>query len=255
MTDYFDLTNKKAVVTGAGRGIGLAIARRLAEAGADILVAEYSEDAGQVAVDQLREMGHEAHFVQTDVRDVTSVQRMAAQAIAHFGQVDLLVNNAGIVHNTPAEDTSDEEWRNVIDVNINGVFWCSREIGKHMLERERGVIVNIASMSGIVVNNPQPQAAYNVSKAGVIMLTKSLAAEWARRGIRVNSVSPGYIGTEMTKRGMSNEVWREMWLAQTPMNRVGDPVDVANAVLYLASDAAAFATGTNLVIDGGYTSW
>ncbi len=124
-----------------------------------------------------------------------------------------------------------------------------------MLARGSGVIVNIASMSGIIANKPQPQSAYNVSKAGVIMLTKSLAAEWANRGVRVNSVSPGYIGTELTKRGLSNTEWSETWLAMTPQGKVGEPLDVANAVWYLAADASKFATGTNLVIDGGYTAW
>jgi NAD(P)-dependent dehydrogenase (short-subunit alcohol dehydrogenase family) len=124
-----------------------------------------------------------------------------------------------------------------------------------MLARKSGAIVSIASMSGSIVNKPQPQAAYNASKAGVIHLTKSLAAEWADRGVRVNCVSPGYIGTEMTKRGMTNEEWYRQWREMTPMGRVGEPVDIAYAVWYLASDASRFATGTDLIVDGGYTSW
>ena len=132
---------------------------------------------------------------------------------------------------------------------------CCREVGKYMLDRGAGAIVNIASMSGMVVNRPQPQAAYNVSKAGVIMLTKSLATEWAPRGVRVNSVSPGYIATELTKLGMSKTEWSSVWLDMSPMGRIGEPVDVAHAVLYLASDASAFATGSNLVVDGGYSVW
>ena len=169
--------------------------------------------------------------------------------------IDILVNDAGICINVPAEEADDESWRRVLAVNLDGTYWCSREVGRVMLAAGRGSIVNIASMSGLVVNWPQPQAAYNASKAAVIQLTRSLASEWASRGVRVNSVSPGYIGTEMTKRGMSTAGWGETWLERSPMGRLGTPRDVALAVLYLASDAAAFATGTNLVIDGGYSIW
>ena len=249
MTNRFDLTGQHALVTGAGRGIGLEIARTLKGAGASITIGEFLEDAGQAAAEELG-----GNFVQVDVRDPKSASQMIEEAETH-APVDILVNNAGIAKNVAAEDASDDDWLNVINVNLNGVFWCCRAAGKKMLARGAGNIVNIASMSGLIVNKPQPQAAYNVSKAGVIMLTKSLAAEWAKQGVRVNSVSPGYIGTEMTKAGMSNEAWNRQWLEMTPMGRVGEPADIAHAVLYLASDAARFATGTNLVVDGGYTSW
>ena len=248
----FDLTGRVALVTGAGRGIGLEITRTLARAGADVVVAEFDAAAGEAAA---KELGERAFSVPVDVRDPDSVQTMTEAVYERVEAVDILVNNAGIARNTPAEETSDDEWLNVMQVNLNGVFWCCRAVGKKMLGRGQGTIVNIASMSGLIVNKPQPQAAYNASKAGVILLTKSLAAEWASRGVRVNSVSPGYIGTEMTKLGLTNETWKKAWLELTPLGRVGEPADVAHAVLYLASDAAKFATGTNLVIDGGYTSW
>jgi len=251
-----DLSGKIALVTGAGQGIGLSIALKLADAGADIVIAELSAETGKKAVEQIESMGRRAFFVETNVADPDSVDAMASAAIEHFGQVDILVNNAGIVKNTPAEETDNDEWTRIIDVNVNGVFWCSRAVGKHMLERGDGVIVNIASMSGLVVNKPQPQTSYNVSKAAVIMMTRSLAAEWARRGVRVNSVSPGYIGTELVKDVLKqSSEWREIWHEMTPMNRIGEPEDVANAVLFLASDASKYATGSNLVIDGGYTAW
>jgi len=255
MQNLFDLTGRVAVVTGGGRGIGREIVRVLASAGADIAVAEFDAAIGQEAAKEVSDMGRKSQFVQTDVRVPASATAMAEAVQKHFGKIDILVNNAGIARNTPAEDTPDDEWLNIINVNLNGVFWCSRAVGKIMLAQKSGAIVSIASMSGSIVNKPQPQAAYNASKAGVIHLTKSLAAEWADRGVRVNCVSPGYIGTEMTKRGMTNEEWYRIWKEMTPMGRVGEPVDIAHAVWYLASDAARFATGTDLIVDGGYTAW
>lgn len=149
---------------------------------------------------------------------------------------------------------TDEDWRRVVGVNLDGTWWCCRAVGRHMLERSSGSIVNIASISGSIVNWPQAQAAYNASKAGVIHLTRSLASEWASRGVRVNSVSPGYVATAMTEKGFrENPEWGRTWLEMTPMGRMGTPTDVANAVWYLASEAAAFATGTDLIVDGGYT--
>lgn len=255
MQNLFDLTGKIALVTGGGRGIGREIARTLANAGAHVAIAEYDAANGKDAADEIQGMGRDTIAVQTDVRDPDSVEAMTQQVIEKFGHIDILANNAGIAINTPAEETSNEEWMNVMNVNLNGVFWCCRSVGKRMLARGSGSIVSIASMSGHIVNKPQPQAHYNVSKAGVIMLTKSLAAEWADRGVRVNCVSPGYIGTEMTKRGMNRQDWADVWLEMTPMKRVGTPSEIAHAVWYLASDASTFATGTDLVVDGGYTAW
>ncbi len=249
MTHPFDLSGKHALVTGAGRGIGLEIARTLQRAGAEVTVADYNEETGRAAA---AEVG--GAFVQVDVRRPESAEAMVERAEA-LSPVDILVNNAGVAENVAAEETPDSSWLNIMEVNLSGVFWCCRAAGRKMLARGAGAVINIASMSGVVVNKPQPQAAYNVSKAGVIMLTKSLACEWAARGVRVNAVSPGYIGTEMTKLGMNNPEWHEQWLGGTPQGRVGEPADIAHAVLYLASDAARFATGTNLIVDGGYTSW
>jgi NAD(P)-dependent dehydrogenase (short-subunit alcohol dehydrogenase family) len=255
MNNPFDLSGRKAIITGGGRGIGLEIARVLARAGADIAIAEINADQAENAAREIRALGRAALPVVTDVRASVSVNAMAEQVISQFGHVDILVNNAGVVVNVPTEDMTDEDWQQVLDVNLNGVFYCCRAVGRHMLGRQSGAIVNIGSMSGVISNMPQPQSAYNASKAAVIHLTKSLAGEWADRNVRVNSVSPGYIGTEMTRRGMSNPDRFKYWMEMTPMKRVGEPVEIANAVWYLASDASTFATGTNLVIDGGYTSW
>ncbi|MBX3080267.1 MAG: glucose 1-dehydrogenase [Anaerolineae bacterium] len=254
-TNLFDLSNRVAVVTGGGRGIGREIARVLAGAGATIAIAELDPDTAEDAAAEMRTMGRDALAVPTDARSSASVNAMVEQVLKQFGKIDILVSNAGIARNTPAESTSDEDWLSVIDLNLNGVFWSCRAVGKHMIERKSGAIVNIASMSGSIVNKPQPQAAYNASKAGVIHLTKSLAAEWAPYGVRVNSVSPGYIGTDMTKRGLATGDWGRVWMEMTPMNRLGTPSEIAHAVWYLASDAASYATGTDLIVDGGYTSW
>ena len=248
--EEFSLQDRVAVVTGGGQSLGLAISRSLHSAGAEMVIAEVNDETGPEAAEELEGM-----FVHTDVTDPASVRGMVETVIDEHGRIDVLVNNAGIVHNIPSEEVPDEEWLAVISVNLNGAFWCCREVGKSMLERGSGSIVNIASMSGIVSNHPQPQAAYNASKAGVITLTKSLAGEWASRGVRVNSVSPGYIRTPLTELGMSKTEWAEVWLASTPLGRLAEPQEIAPAVLYLASDAASFATGTNLVVDGGYTAW
>jgi NAD(P)-dependent dehydrogenase (short-subunit alcohol dehydrogenase family) len=252
----FDLTGKTALVTGAARGIGKEIARVLAGAGAEVIIAEYNVSGAEETAAELRDQGCRIHTVEVDVRDSASVAAMTETAYTQVAHLDILVNNAGIAANTPAEAISDDEWLNVMNVNLNGLYWCCREVGRRMLARGSGSIVNIASMSGLVVNHPQPQAHYNASKAAVIMLTKSLAAEWATRGVRVNAVSPGYIGTDLVKGVLErNQSWRDTWLAMTPTGRLGEPSDVAHAVWYLASDAAKYATGTNLVVDGGYTSW
>jgi NAD(P)-dependent dehydrogenase (short-subunit alcohol dehydrogenase family) len=257
MTNWraFDLSGRVAIVTGGGRGIGLAICRCLAGAGARVVVAENNPDSAQAAIRELESLGAEALFVSTDVRITASVDAMVDRVCSALGGIDVLVNNAGIAKSTPAQETTDDEWREMFEVNVTGVFRCCRSVGRRMLERGRGAIVNVASMSGSIVNKPQPQVAYNASKAAVIQLTKSLAVEWAARGVRVNSVSPGYIETDMTRWGLETPELRRIWTESTPMGRVGQTDEIALAVLYLASDASAFATGTDLIVDGGYTCW
>ena len=255
MNNPFDLSGKIALVTGAGGGIGSSIAMTLANAGADIAVVDSNAANAERTAFDVKAAGRRAVALTVDVREPDSVAAMTADATAQLGEIDILVNGAGIAFNKASEDLTPEEWLRVIDVNLNGVFWCSQAVGRRMLARKSGVIVNIASMSGVIANKPQPQSHYNTSKAGVIMLTQSLAAEWADRNVRVNAVSPGYIGTEMTMLGMNTPEWKKTWLEMTPMARVGEPVEIANAVWYLASDAASFATGSNLIVDGGYTAW
>jgi NAD(P)-dependent dehydrogenase (short-subunit alcohol dehydrogenase family) len=248
--DDFSLQDRVAVVTGAGGGLGLEIGRALRSVGAVVVASELNAKTGQAAAQELG-----GDFVQTDVTDPDSVREMVRTVLEQHGKIDVMVNNAGIAHNVPAEEMTDEEWRRMIAVNLDGVFWGCREAGQAMLGRGSGSIVNIASMSGVVSNHPQPQAHYNAAKAGVIMLTRSLAGEWASRGVRVNSVSPGYIRTPLTELGMSRAEWADVWLSSTPLGRIAEPREIAPAVVYLASDASSYATGTNLLIDGGYTSW
>src|SRR5260370_40858951 len=175
---------------------------------------------------------------------------MGDDIVGKRSRIDIAFNNAGIAHNVRSEECSSDDWLRVIDINLNAVFYCCREFGKVMLRQGKGSIINTASMSGLISNYPQPQAAYNASKAAVIMLTKSLAGEWAKRGVRVNSVSPGYIGTKMTKADMSQNDWTKLCLAYRPMGRVAEPRAVAAAVVFLASDATSYFTGTTLVMDG-----
>ncbi len=253
--EQMKLTDRIAVVTGAGRGIGFEIARALGEAGATIVVADINETTGKVAAQELNRGGIRAEFLPLDVTNSSEVQRVAAAVMANHGKVDVLVNNAGYAENPAALECSDETYYRLMRVNLDGVFFCCREFGRYMTAAGRGAVVNIGSMSGIIVNKPQPQAHYNASKAGVHMLTKSLACEWASRGVRVNAVAPGYIATEMTLQGRLNPEWFGCWTDMTPMGRCGDPREVASAVLFLASDAASYITGSILSVDGGYTAW
>lgn len=251
----FDITGQTALITGAGRGIGLATARRLAAAGADVIIAELDAESGLTAASEIKGMGRKSMFIEVDVRNSESVDQMAAIALEAFSKIDILVCNAGIGQPIKAEACNDEDWLNMMAVNLNGVFWCCRAIGRHMLEQGRGAIVNVASMCGIISLTPRPQVHYNVAKAGVIMLTKSLAGEWADRGLRVNCVSPGYINSKMTKPAIKDPERFPIWMAMTPQGRLGEPENIAQAILYLASPGASFTTGTNLIVDGGYTAW
>ena len=251
-----DLRGKTALVTGGGQGIGLACAEALAEAGARVVIADRDGGIAQAGCESLKVKGLNVEIAVMDVTNSSRVSEVADQVASRYGTIDILVNNAGIARSeTPADKVTDEHWLNVIDVNLNGTFWCCRAFGKHMLDAKSGSIVNIGSMSGFIVNKPQEQCYYNASKAAVHHLTKSLAAEWGARGVRVNAVAPTYVTTPLNAFVKNNPQMYDAWIGGTPMARMGEVDEIASVVLFLASDAASLMTGSVVVVDGGYTCW
>ncbi|KAF1011659.1 MAG: 3-oxoacyl-[acyl-carrier-protein] reductase FabG [Acinetobacter bereziniae] len=245
-----DLTHKLALVTGAGQGIGAAIAEALACAGAEVICTDLKLDRAKSTAQALQAQGFKASAELLDVTDSLAIEILAASIIA---PLDILVCNAGVVSNTPAEHMTDEEWNNTININLTGVFRTCRSFGRRMLERKKGSIINIGSMSGQIVNVPQPQCHYNVAKAGVHHLTKSLAVEWATRGVRVNAVAPTYIETPLLDHFENQANLINQWLDMTPAKRMGRPHEIASIVQFLASDAASLITGSIITADAGYT--
>ena len=251
----FNLTGRKAVVTGAGQGLGKAMALALAEAGADVAVVDLRVDTATQTADEIRAHGRKAIVVKADVSRQEQVEAMVKEATAHIGPIDILVNNAGISAHVASAVMPLSDWQKVLDVNITGVFLCCQAFGPGMIARKYGRIVNIASMSGLIVNRDVPQAPYYASKAGVIMLTKALAAEWGPHNVTVNAIAPGYMRTPLNEEFLADPLRAAQWTSGSPAARVGEPRDLAGALVFLASEASSYVTGHTLVVDGGFTLW
>jgi NAD(P)-dependent dehydrogenase (short-subunit alcohol dehydrogenase family) len=246
MNNLFDLSGKVAIVTGASRGMGESIAIELARQGANVVVSDILP--GESTVKKIKSLKRDAIYVKADVSNEKEVISLVNQTIKRFGRIDILVNNAGIYKTSPTINVSEEEWEKTINVDLKGVFLCSREALKHM--KRGGSIINISSIAGIS-GFPQ-SAAYCAAKGGVRTLTKSLASEFGKKGIRVNSIHPGTINTPMTQSFLKIKKERDEVLARIPLNRIGEPMDIAGPVVFLASDAASYVTGEELVVDGGW---
>lgn len=253
LKEKLSLVGKTAIVTGGGQGLGRGFCKAFAEMGADVVIAELNRENGREAAEEIAAMGVKSLFVETDVTSRKNMGKMVEQALGLTGRIDIMVNNAGVTGWREAELVSEEEWRRLWAVNLDGVFYGCQAVFETMRNQGGGSIINMGSMSGHIVNVPQCQASYNSSKAAVIHLTRSLAVEWAKYKIRVNSISPGYMLSPMAARFFDDPDIGPMWRNFTPMRRGGDPDELCAAAVMLASDASGFTTGSDIVIDGGYT--
>ncbi|HVU04387.1 MAG TPA: glucose 1-dehydrogenase [Polyangiaceae bacterium] len=252
VSELFDVRGRVAVVTGASSGLGVTFAEGLARAGAKVVVAARRKDRLLALEKSLRESGTEALAVECDVANEASVDALVAATLARFGRADVLVNNAGTALVRPAASETLAEFRSVLDVNLVGAFLCAQRFGRVMLEQKKGSIVNVASILGLVASGIIPEASYTASKGGLVNLTRELAAQWARLGVRVNAIAPGYFPSEMTA-DMQGEDGKRFIRKRTPMGRAGDPNELLGALLLLASDAGSYMTGQVLAVDGGWT--
>lgn len=253
--DLFSLKGQVAFITGAGSGIGQRIAVGLAEAGADLALFDLPGSVGiNDTLAAVRRLGRQAVVLSGNVASESDVDRAVSSAETELGPLDVAVNCAGIANAIPAEEMELDRWQKMIDVNLTGVFLCCRAEGRAMLPRKRGAIVNIASMSGVIVNHGLTQVHYNTAKAGVIHLTKSMAMEWSDRGVRVNAISPGYTLTPMNLRPEVAEQ-RKIFEKETPLGRMATVDEMVGPTIFLATPASSFCTGLNLLVDGGFCCW
>lgn len=251
----FDLSGQVAFVTGAGSGIGQRIAIGMAQCGADVACLDRREDGGlSDTVDMIKSIGRQSLGLTADVTSRAALDEAVAKTEADLGPLGIALNAAGIANASPAEDMDESQYQTLMDINLKGVFFSSQAEANAMLKHGRGSIINIASMSGVIVNRGLTQAHYNASKAGVIHLSKSMAMEWVARGIRVNSISPGYTATPMNTRPEMVHQTKE-FESQTPMGRMASVDEMVGPAIFLASEAASYCTGVDLLVDGGFCCW
>jgi NAD(P)-dependent dehydrogenase (short-subunit alcohol dehydrogenase family) len=256
--DSFKLTNKTAVVTGGARGLGRQHALALAEAGANTAICDLLADEGESTRRELESLGVRSFFGRVDVRAPQDIDRFLEQVRQEVGEIDILVNNAARPsEGIPLEHVNDDLWRDIIDTNLSSLFYVGKRVAVEMMKRKTGVIINMASINASVISNisPRHNVAYCVAKGGVALLTKGMAAEWAPHGIRVNAIAAGYILTDQTAASAKNPEILARNLTNTPMKRYGNLDELKGTIVYLASDASSFMTGSIVYVDGGYTIW
>ena len=253
--DKFKLDTKITLVTGGAGGIGKEICKALLDAKSTVILADIDEKKSNAFIKSLKKSKNKIVFYKLDATSEKNIKELKKIILKKYKKLDILINAIGICKNKDASKVTKSEWDEVININLNSMFYLCREFGKTFIKQKKGNIINIGSNSGLIVDRPQPQASYNASKAAVHQLTKSLACEWAQYKIRVNAIAPGYVATEMTLLGRNKPDWFKYWIDMTPMKRLAKPEEIASAVLFLASDSSSYCTGSILSVDGGYTSW
>lgn len=251
--ETFSLKGQVGIVTGGAAGLGLGYVKACLDAGATVLIADIDTRTGQDAAERFDDSRQSCSFIPTDVTDPASVSTLFEQAHDRFGKLDFLINNAGAWRFGPASDMSVQDWQLIMDLNLNGSLLCCQAASKIMVPAQNGAIINVSSISGFMINEPHPnwlEPSYFASKAAVIHLTKALAAQWGPSGVRVNCLSPGY----MTKEGYSDQMMASPWIKRIPLRRPGLPDELGSAAVFLASPAASYINGTNLIVDGGYST-
>ena len=253
--DKFKLDTKITLVTGGAGGIGKEICKALLDAKSKVILADIDEKKSNAFIKSLKKSKNKIVFYKLDATSEKNIKELKKIILKKYKKLDILINAIGVCKNKDASKVTKSEWDELININLNSMFYLCRECGKTFIKQKKGNIINIGSNSGLIVDRPQPQASYNASKAAVHQLTKSLACEWAQYKIRVNAIAPGYVATEMTLLGRNKPDWFKYWIDMTPMKRLAKPEEIASAVLFLASDSSSHCTGSLLSVDGGYTSW
>lgn len=254
MSNLFDLTGRVALVTGASSGLGVQFAMALARQGADVAIVARRLDRLEEVKKDIEALGRKALAVRCDVTDSQNITDAVAEVKEHFGRIDILVNNAGVAAFEPAATQTDDSWEWVMDVNINGVYYFAREVGKVMIEQKYGRIINIGSIHSTVAMYEFPLNSYATTKGAVEMMTKGLAVEWAKHGITVNAVGPAYFPSEMTEEAMAGDEFANIVKTRCPMGRAGRDGELDTAIVYFASEASSYTTGQLLTVDGGWTA-